>query len=517
MPVPEQLPDDINALKKIIHNYQSEIKLFEEKIAWYKSRIFGRKSEKLSAEDVLQGRLFDEAEASAAEEIESKKEEKVITVSSYTRKKSGRKPLPAWLPRIDKIHDLPQEEKIGSDGQELVKIGEVISEKLDIIPPKFQVIRNIRYKYACPDQEPIDEDEEESGAVITAPLPPQIIPKGIATPGLAAYVITSKFCDALPFYRLSKIFARADIDLPRATMCQWPIMIHAHFCDFFDLMREELMRYPVIGIDETTVQVMDEPGRKNTDKSYMWVARGEGLDYQTILFEYYPSRSAKIALDHLKDYRGVIQSDGFASYDSFLNAEGIIHAGCWSHVRRKFYEAAKDSSYQSNSNTALDFIRKLYKVEEEAREDKILSEDIRKLRQEKSRPIIESFKRWLDDKVNHVAPKGMLGKAIKYAIDEWPKLLVYLQDGRIPIDNNLVENAIRPFVVGRKNWLFSGSPDGAKASAAFYSLIETAKVCGLEPYWYLRYLFERLPFAQGKDELRDLLPQRLDPAKIVKS
>jgi transposase len=281
-------------------------------------------------------------------------------------------------------------------------------------------------------------------------------------------------------------------------------------------MREELSNYPVIGIDETTVQVMDEPGRKNTDKSYMWVFRGHGKDNPTILFEYHPGRSARVALENLKDYKGYIQTDGLSTYDVEICKNKAVHVGCWAHARRNFYEAAKNTEAKSNAHTALGFIGNLYKIEDEARENKLPPEEIKKLREEKSRPAIEDFRRWLDSKVHHVAPKSLLGKAIRYALNDWPKLLVYLQDGRIPIDNNLVENAIRPFVVGRKNWLFSGSPDGAKASAAFYSLIETAKACCHDPYWYLRHLFERLPWAKNREDLRSLLPQYLDPSKVSK-
>ncbi len=527
--IPEQLPDDIDALKGIINNlikhdikkiekdYQSKISILEEKVAWLTSKLFGRKSEKRTADDLLQMRLFDEAEMAVAEKTVAQEKIEVVKVSGHTRKRGTRKKLPEWLPRVDVVYDLLPEEKVLPGGQELKKIGEVVSEKLDIVPPQFRVIRNIRYKYARLETEiaGTDNDEEEKPGVITAPLPPQIIEKGIATAGLAAYTITSKFCDALPFYRQSKIFTRAEIDLPRATLCSWPIMIHAKHKSFFDLLREELLLFPVIGIDETTVQVMDEPGRKNTDRSYMWVFRGHGAEKPAIWFEYHPTRSAQIALAHLKDYKGYIQTDGLATYDVELGKNPkMVHAGCWAHTRRNFFDAAKNTDAKSNANTAISFIGQLYKIEDEIREKKLSHEEVRKLREEKARPVLDAFRAWLDDRVHHVAPKSLLGKAIKYALNEWTKLLVYLQDSRIPIDNNLVENAIRPFVIGRKNWLFSGSPDGVKASAAFYSLIETAKACGHEPYWYLRHLFERLPLAKTRVEMRSLLPMYLDPSEI---
>jgi transposase len=522
--VPVQLPDDIDALKNIIihdlktleKNYQFKITLLEEKVAWLTSKLFGRKSEKLDADELLQTRLFDEAETAITEDSAAGEERKTVRVSTHTRKAGVRKKLPEWLPRIDVVHDLSPEEKKLPDGTELKKIGEVVSEKLDIIPPKFQVIKNIRYKYARPESETVDAegDEAEKPGVITAPLPPQIIEKGIATAGLAAYTIVSKFCDALPFYRQSRIFSRADIDLPRATLCSWPIMIHSKYGDFWGLLRDEILSFPVIGIDETRVQVMDEPDRKNTDLSFMWVFRGHGKEKPVVWFEYHAGRSARIALAHLKTYEGYIQSDGLATYDVELANHRAIHAGCWSHVRRKFYEAAKNTSSSSNANAALGFIGKLYKIEEEARGKKLSPDEVKQLREKEAAPVLDSFRGWLESKVHHVPPKGLLGKAIHYALDDWTKLLVYLKDGRIPIDNNLVENAIRPFVVGRKNWLFSGSPDGARASAAFYSLIETAKACGHDPYWYLRHLFERLPHAKSRDDLRSLLPMYLDPSGV---
>ncbi|MFU8862165.1 MAG: IS66 family transposase, partial [Cyclonatronaceae bacterium] len=498
-------------------NYKVQFKLFEEKIAWLNSQLFARTSEKLTPEDIQQSLLFDESEQMMIDKDTVPAETKEVKISSYTRKKGTRKKLPDWLPRIDVIHDLAAEDKLLPDGRELKKIGEVVSEKLDIIPPKFQVIRNIRYKYAVPENTAEisnDDNEEEQPGIVVAALPPQLLEKSIATPGLAAFSIVSKFCDALPFYRQSKIFARVDIDLPRATLCRWPIMIHGKYRDFFLLMREEIQRYPVIGIDETRVQVLDEPGRKNTDTSYMWVFRGHGAEKPTILFEYNPSKSAHVALEHLKDYEGCIQTDGYSSYDSLLRGKNASHAGCWAHARRKFYDAAKNASNDSNASAAISFIAKLYAVENEAREKKLSIEEIKKIRNEKSRPVINGFREWIDNKVDHIPPKSLLGKAIRYTLNEWEKLLLYLDDGTIPIDNNLVENTIRPFVVGRKNWLFSGSPDGAHASAAFYSIIETAKACGHEPYWYLRHLFECLPYAKNRDELRALLPQYLDPNEI---
>lgn len=516
----EQLPDDVETLKSIISNitleaseklktttktYENQIKFLEEKIRLLNHKLFGRKSEKLSPEDELQGRLFDEVETHS-EEGDAPEKEEVIRVSGHTRKKGGRRPLPEDLPRKDVEHDIPAEEKICACGAELSHIGDEVSEKLAVKPAEIWVERHIRHKYACKSCEGV---ETVGGAVKTAKLPPQIIPQGIATPSLLSFIFIGKFCDGLPLYRLEKIFSRIGIDLARSTMCGWPIDIHNRYNEFFNIFWKELIAYPLIGIDETKVQVLGEPGKKNTTLSYMWVFRGGG-ERPVVLFHYAPSRSPSEIEKYISGYEGYIQTDGYGGYEAIGAREGIIHVGCWAHARRYFYEAGKCAGEGTFANTVVSIIRNLYAVEDEVRENKLPYDKIVEIRQEKSKPVIDKLKKLLDEKVHHIAPKSLTGKAIRYAINRWPTLEVYLTDGRIPIDNNFVENAIRPFVIGRKNWLFSGSPRGAQASAAMYSLIETAKANGLEPYWYLRYLFEKLPYAKTEEEMRVLLPNVID-------
>jgi transposase len=413
---------------------------------------------------------------------------------------------------VEVVHDLCEEDKKCACGTALTKIGEEVSEKLDIIPAKVQVLKHIRYKYACKNCEGT-ESEEEGGAVKTAPMPPQIIPQGIVTPGLLSFVLTSKFCDALPFYRQEKIFERIGAEISRATMCNWAMLAAERMDRLLELLWENIAKSPHLGVDETTVQVLQEPGRKNTTKSYMWVFRGGTRDHPVIIFRYSPTRSSEVIKKNLKNYKGYLQSDGYTGYDVFGRRDGIIHAGCWAHVRRKFVEAAKITK-EGLAHSVIDLIRKLYKVEEKAREDNLSPEETLLLRQKDSLHVMESIKKVLDREVHHVAPKSPLGKAIRYTLDDWKKLVVYLLNGIVPIDTTLVETAIRPFVVGRKNWLFSGSPRGAEASAAIYSIIETAKANGLEPYAYLRHLFEKLPLAKSDDEIRCLLPNHTDNVEL---
>lgn len=518
---PQQLPDDIDALKEIISNlskltdkYEKEIQYLEEKNNLLLQKLFGRKSEKLTPEDILQGRLFDEPEFCFIQDEDESVEvsESVTVVSSHTRKKRGRKPLPESLPRVDVVHDITSDEKHCACGCEMKKIGEDVSEKLDIIPAKIQVIRHIRYKYACKNCEGSGSDE---AAVKTAPLPPQIIPQGIVSPGLLAWVLAGKFCDALPFYRQEKLFARIGVELSRATFSNWAILAHKGCGRMLQLMMDDIISSSLVGIDETSVQVMNEKDRKNTTKSYMWVSRGGTAEKPVVLFRYNPTRGGDFVNNQFKDFEGVIQTDGYQGYNALGKKEKVVHAGCWAHVRRKFVEAAGNSKGDNSfANSMISMIKKLYDVETEIREKKYNGEEILKLRNIESRPVVEKIGDMFEKKRHSIAPKSLTGKAISYAIDLWPRLSVYLDDPQIPIDNNPVENAIRPFVVGRKNWLFSGSPRGAEASAGIYSIIETAKANGLEPYWYMRYLFEKLPACKGDDEIRLIMPNRIDPQII---
>lgn len=505
------LPDDVDALKSIIANYHSHYRLLEEENKLLLARIFGRRSEKPTAEDELQGRLFDEAET-ASDPGETSNADGTVRVKEYVRRNAGRKPLPPALPRVVIEHDISDDEKKCACGHEKTRIGSDISERLDIIPQKIQVIQHVVHKYACSHCEGVTDDAELK-AVTTAPMPPQMIPGGIATSGLIAYLLTSKFCDALPFYRQEKLFSRIGVDLSRATMCNIAMLTAERAARFHELMVADALAGPHLGIDETTVQVLAEPGRKNTTKSYMWVFRGGSRDHPVVVFRYAPTRSCKAALPIIDGYTGVIQSDGYVVYDVISRNQKLILAGCMAHARRGFVEAMKVSP-SGTAQSFIDLIGNLYAIEKEIREENLTDEKIVGVRKERELPVLEKIKAKLDAEVHRVAPKCALGKAIRYMLDQWPKLVVYLDYGFVPIDNNLVENAIRPFVIGRKNWLFSGSPRGASASAVIYSIIETAKANGHEPYWYLRYLFERLPAARSDDELRALLPNRICPSTI---
>ena len=512
------LPDDTDSLKGIIaelqDRYDKETGLLLEQIRHLRDKLFGRKSEKVTTDSGVRPLpLFDMPEPEDNELPDA--EEEQVHVPAHSRKKSGRKPLPENLPRVEVIHDIPEEEKVCGCGSQLSRIGEETSEQLDIIPAKIRVIRNIRPKYACRHCEGVEDD---GASVKIAPVPTQILPKSLATAGLLAHVLSAKFIDALPFYRQEKQFGRLGVEVKRATMCNWAMKAAEACQPLLNLLQEEVVDGPVVNIDETTVQVLKEPGRDPTSKSYMWLFRRGDPQKKILLYQYHPTRAGDVAAAFLRGYKGYVQTDGYSGYDFLDRAQDIVHIGCWAHARRKFMDVikaqGKNRKKTGSADVALKYIRDLYKTEKEAKEQKLSAAEIHQVRQEQSKPILEQFKQWLSKRSMQTPPKGLLGMAISYTLKQWDRLVGYLEDGILSPDNNAVENGIRPFVVGRKNWLFSGTAQGAAASAALYSLIETAKANDLEPYSYLRHIFEKLPMAETLEDIEALLPWRLDKKKL---
>jgi transposase len=520
------LPEDISSLKNIIiiqqlqslQKYEEVIQHHREELAQAKAenerleemvrllrhRHFGRKSEVVRAEEeAKQLGMFNEAETIATTSCTPTSE---VEVKSQRRRGTPKRiALPANLPREAVIVELPEAERTCPEGHELKIIGEEVSEQLDVIPAKIKVIRTIRKKYACAAcQEHVKR----------APLPKTAIPKSMAGPGLLAYIATSKYGDGLPLYRQEHIWQRAGIDIPRATMASWMIKVGNLLAPVINLMEEDLLEGGFVHADETKVQVLNEPGKLPESRSYMWV---RGREYPgappIVLFEYDPSRSGEVAKRLFEDYRGYLQVDGYAGYDGICKKDGVIRCGCMAHCRRKFFEATKASTKGIGlANEAIEIIRRLYEIEKTIRDKSI--EDRYRIRQAESKPILDEFRKWLNSHLGQVPPKSQLGEALSYAHNEWNYLIRYLEDGRLSIDNNMVENAIRPFAVGRKNWMFSDSVAGAKASAAIYSVIVSAKLNGHNEYAYLRHLLEKLPYAESVEDFEALLPHRLLPQDI---
>ncbi len=509
----EELPNDLEEVKRIagerliaLREQENRVRALEEHVALLKKELFGRKSEKLPPEDELQARLFNEAEAHAepAEAVS-------VEVKPHTRnKKAGRRPLPEDLERIDIIHDLRDDEKTCACGAALSHIGEDTTEELDIIPQRVVVNRHIRHKYACRSCE--GTADESKPAVHTAPHP-RLLPGSVASPGLLAHILVSKFCDALPFYRQETIFRRIGVDIARLSMCNWTVAVADKLSVLRDLLREEVCSGPYVGIDETPVQVLKEPGRRAAQKSYMWVMHGGDPDHPIVSFEYRVSREGGFLKERLRNFSGTVMSDGFTGYEHLKTIEGISLAACWAHVRRGFFKAHELSRTSPGPLHVLEELKKLYRIEKELHD--VGPPKRKKRRRTEAIPILSDLKVFLDTESLAVVPSGQYGRAIAYALNLWERLLVYAESGVVPIDNNGSENAIRPYVVGRKNWLFFDTQHGAHAGTLIYSLIETAKANGLEPYWYLRYLFDVFPGTRPTTEvLRELLPHRVTTATL---
>jgi len=491
-----------------------------EKYERLRLMIFGRSSEKLSEQDIKQLRLFNEAENGASEqEAESAA---TVEVSAHRRVKRGRKPIDENLPREIVVHDVSDADKTcPCCGAERPLIDEETTEEVDIIPAKLKVTRHVRRVYgACR-----CEGFSASGvpAVLRSPMPPRLIPGSIATAGLVAYALTGKFVDSLPFYRQEKIFARLGIHISRATLCRWAISVGTRCGSLIDLMWELSLSGPFMQMDETRLQVLHEPGREATTQSFMWVNVGYLDTGQSmkplILFHYHPNRTKDIPLSVLRGFSGHLQTDGYEGYTDAGSQPGVIHTGCWAHARRGFHKASQITKKPGSAEEALSRIAKLYRIDGSLRAEMeaghITREQFVQRRCEQTTPVLEKFAAWIDERIAQVPPKTTLGEALQYTKNQWSKLIRYLDAWYLTPDNNAAENCIRPFVVGRRNWLFNDQPLGAHASAALYSLVTTAKANNLEPYHYLRYLFTRLPEASTREDYLKLLPTSLTPANLA--
>jgi transposase len=485
------------------------LKYFEQ-LQLLRRRAFGRSAEKLGEEDRRQLTLFNEAEAIV---VARRAEEPRVEVRGHTRAKRGRKPLPPDLPRVETVHDIPEDQKHCACGKALVRIGEEVCEKLEVIPARIRVRRHVRPKYACKACE--GSGDEEHAAVRIAPKVRQLLPKSIASPALVAYIVVGKFCDGLPLYRQEKQFARIGVELSRQDMANWVLGVFRRLRPLRELFRRAIRGGPKVGIDETTVQVMDEPDRPNTTKSYMWVFLGGEAGRPVVEFQYHPTRSGKVPLEALKGYQGFIQTDGYEGYTELGRQPGVVHVGCWAHARRKLYEAIQVSKNGSCATEAMAHIDSLFRLERSLRQQTLSPEAFMKARGQQAEPIMKSLRSWLQEQEPRVPPSLTLGKAIAYTVGQWPKLVRYLESPLLGPDNNACEQAIRPFVVGRKNWLLAGSPTGAEASAAWYSFIETAKLNGMEPYLYLCYILSRIPDSDDPEAYRPLLPWNVPKGSLL--
>jgi transposase len=516
-PVTPNLPDDPRELKNlllqerarsaeqeaIIDDLKQQYQAMLEQFRLAQQRRFGASSE--SADQLG---LFNESEAIVEAEVDGTVEPER---DDAPRRKPTRKPLPRSLPRETIVHDIEQTHCNGC-GHELHRIGEERSEQLAFIPAQVKVIEHIRPKYGCRHC----EREGTEVKIQIAPVPTSPIPKSIATPSLLAQVITSKYQYALPLYRQEQMFRQFDIDLNRKTLAEWMIRCAELLRPLYQHLKSVQLQQTVIQADETPLKVVHE----DKHRCYMWLyctgTDSPVLDQTSappnvVLYDYQPSRSGACAKRWLAGYDRYLQVDGYAGYEQ----TDAILVGCFAHARRKFVEAKQSQvkGKTGKADWAISHISKLYRIE---REIKTLDPEERyQQRQARAKPLLDAFKQWLDKSVNQVPPKSALGKAIGYSLGQWEKLVRYIEHGQLQIDNNRVERAVKPFVIGRKNWLFSNTQRGADASAVLYSIVETAKANGLMPFDYLRYVLAELP--NQSEDVDYLIPWNTDLIQITKN
>lgn len=499
----QSMHQEAAAIRQEAHDYV--IRMLEQAVL-ARQRMFGASSEQLSA----QSRLFDEAEALAQTSTEAQDVAPIAAEAPAsapdTHKpdvkpgRGKRAPLAAGLPRVDVLHDVPEADRTCACGTPMVEIGEDVSEQLDIVPMQVRVLRHIRKRYGCPTKQ---------HAPITAALPAQPLPKSNASADFLAMLLAVKFVDGLPLARFENVLARHDAPVPRQTLARWVIGSSGVLQPLHNLIRDVLLDSSLIHMDETVVQVLKEPGKAPTSNSYMWVQTGGPPDKQVVLYDYDPSRSAKVPARLLEGYQGYLMTDGYDGYNEIARTPGIERLACWAHVRRRFVDAVRvqPKGKRGKADEAVSLIGKLYRIE---REQKEAAPEVRHLaRQQGSVPILAELHAWMLTNTPLVTPKSALGTALAYMGHLWPQLTRYTERGDLPIDNNAAENKIRPFVIGRKAWLFSDTPAGAHASAVIYSLVQTAKANGLEPYSWLRRVLRDLPAAKTVEAVEALLPWNL--------
>lgn len=528
MPTPDEVIALQQALAQALQRNESlagelrvtraERDLLKEKLAKFTRQLFAASSEATALQKDM---FFNEAEAlgaqaePAVEESSGNDDSDKIDVPAHKRVKRGRKPLDPALPREVIRHELPEGERVcPHDGARLSEIGVEASEQLDIIPQQVRVIRHERVKYACPCCD---------GGMRLASRPAQIIPRGLFTEAALAWIATSKYLDGLPLYRQAVLLGRfGGTDIARNTVAASMVRVGQAVQPVINLLRDELLDSPLVFGDETELQVLKEPGRSAQAKSYIWAQMTDGSGRDGTgppirLFAYSPSRSTKTAMALYAGIRpgAVLMTDGYEVYDTVAQAHQLVHLACWTHCRRYFIEAlqALPKDHRGPNQLAARFIAligQLYHVEAQARRDGVDTNELGRRRRQDSVPVLADIEALLLANLHGVLPKSLLGQALHYLSSQWGKLKRYVEDGRYSIDNNVQENAIRPFCVGRRNWLFADTVHGANASANLYSLLQTCKVNSIDGYRYLRALFAALPHAQTADDYAALLPWSID-------
>ena len=461
-----------------------KIDYLESQLAMYKRMQFGQKRERFEC-DPNQTTLPFQADPAVAKMQEQQTKENI----EYVRKRPnhhGRAKLPAHLP-VEEVEIYPEGDLSG-----MVCIGEEVTEELECEPARFFIKRYIRYKYAAKDAE----------GVKIGSLPERVIDKGIAGSGLLASILVDKYVDHLPLYRQKQRFARENIQIASSTIDGWTKEALLKLEPLYEQLVYDTKSKGYLQVDETPIKVLDSDKKGAAHQGYYWVYHAplEG----TVLFDYSPTRGQLAPLPILGNFKGYLQTDGYVVYEKYARSKGITHLACWAHARREF-EKSLDND-RPRAEKALTLIQKLYAIERVARESQLDATSIKELRLEESLPIINEMGKWFFQEIKNTLPKSQIGKAMAYAYARWDALSAYLYDGALQIDNNLVENAIRPACLGRKNYLFAGSHEAAQRAAMVYSFFAICKKHEVNPFQWLKHTLENIMCINHKN-IKDLYPQ----------
>lgn len=460
---------------------------------------FSAKTERMSVE---QRQLFEETLAADQADLEAQlaalkaaSKEPGNTADTNTRRQPKRQALPEYLKRVEHHHE-PENTTCGC-GQAMVRIGEDVSERLDIIPAQFFVHRHIRGKWAC----------KCCQTLVQEPVEPHVIDKGMPTAGLVAHTAVSRFVDHIPYYRQEQINARSGVHTPRSTLASWSGQTGAALMPLYDAHRNFVLSCAVVHADETPVSMLD-PGAGKTKRAYIWAYARSGFDVSPgVVYEFCLGRGAKYPLEFLKGWSGTLVCDGYGAYDQVMQQEQRIGAACLAHARRKFDELIKDNLSPVGTQ-ALQRIAALYQIERQVKA--LTVEERLAIRQSSSKPLSEDLHEWLKLERQRVPEGSATAKAIDYSLNRWAALSTYLADGNVQIDNNWIENLVRPWAMGRKAWLFAGSELAGQRAAIVMSLLQSAKLHGHDPWAYLKDVLTRLP-SHMNSRIDELLPHRWQP------
>jgi len=499
------LPRDVDALIAIVieqrQQYAAVLESLRDQLSKLRQMSFGSRSERL----IGQALLF-------AENVPippALPKAPTTHVAAHDRVRRGRPALAADLPHVRKDYDLTEEQKAGFD--RLVRIGEVVSSTLDVIPQKVFVIDHVRAKYRAM--------KDGTISIVVADAQPSPIPKSNASAGMLAHVLVSKYADGLPLNRQQKIFARHGIDLSRTTLCDWNLGSTEKLAVLMPALKTHVLAAQVLFADDTTLKLVEE-GRRTTRTARLWAYVSDGASQdgdgrwrnypRAAYFEFTTTREAIHPTRFLKTYRGYLQADDYNGYHPTFRQGRVAHCLCWAHARRYYFDVASRPGASPLAHEALRFISRIYEIEAQLKQ--VMPDQRRLARQAQTVPLLAQFRHWLDAHYPSLLPRSALGQAFGYTLSNWDALLRFTDEGILAPDSNLVERAIRPIAVGRKAWLFAGSERGGQAAAVAFSLIESCKLAGVEPYAYLRDVLQRLD-SHRMDRLHELLPFNWKPTR----